>query len=164
MDRTYNCKRKWLHTEWLKTAAKLGHKQVIFSTLYCNHLAALGSYMWGALPATTVDVKISENAPSGTHPSLGTGVMLMRGGVGKTREQGLDTGSSSGERALSACLQDKGGNCKVPEWRLWPRRRSTPRVLPGGCTTKRSLLSCGGHRVRDRTDGLWSFIRRKLSS
>lgn len=89
-----------------------------------------------------------------THPSKETGVMSIRGGLGKTREDGLETGSSSGVYALSAhsaCLHDNGGSCRVPEWRRRFRRRSTPSVLPGGYTVRRSLFSCEGGSVSETT-------------
>lgn len=75
------------------------------------------------------------------HLSGGTGVMSIRGGVTKPSVVGLEMWSSCGLRALSACLHDNGGNTRVPECRLGPRQRSTPKVAPEDVHPEGSLLS-----------------------
>ncbi len=56
---------------------------------------------------------------------------------------GLAMISSSGLRDLSVCRHDKGGNCRVPEKRRRPRRRSTPSVQPEDVKDSLSLQSGG---------------------
>lgn len=125
--------------------------RAVLNTLYTN----ISLYVTANVCTSAADKQPLHETKKQTNKPYLSGsacVMSMRGREMMGRLVGLVwvTGSSSGVRDLtrslsfSACRHDNGGNCRLPENRLWTLHNSTPRVLPADtCPTECSRLSWG---------------------